>query len=155
MEKQTKIEGFLSLSKPLRFCSHSLPPTQVLLPPTFLLPSPLPSFLPLLFLWTPHCLLSFSFSATLHFSLSSSLLSISTPTPPLPQSWLTTASAKTAYFHCVAQHRMGLVAQAGKNYGEAVARMKKAVELLGESEKKGEGVFKPYVRLLSFLYVSQ
>ena len=51
-----------------------------------------------------------------------------------------------AYFHCVAQHRMGLVAQSQKNYGESVARMKRAVELLGEAEKKGEGVFKPYVR---------
>ena len=78
------------------------------------------------------------------------------PPPPPPslslslslhQSWLATASAKTAYFHCVAQHRMGLVAQADKNHGEAVARMKRAVELLGEAEKKGEGVFKPYVCL--------
>ena len=32
--------------------------------------------------------------------------------------------AKQAYFHGVAQHRLGLVAQASKNYGEAVARMK-------------------------------
>jgi programmed cell death 6-interacting protein len=58
--------------------------------------------------------------------------------------WLATASAKQAYFHCVAQHRMGLVAQSNKNHGEAVARMKRAVELLSDSEKKGEGVFKPY-----------
>lgn len=33
-------------------------------------------------------------------------------------------AAKQAYFHAVAQHRMGLVAQANKSYGEAVARMK-------------------------------
>ena len=47
----------------------------------------------------------------------------------------------------MAQHRMGLVAQSHKNHGEAVARMKRAVELLAEAEKKGEGVFKPYVSL--------
>ena len=41
---------------------------------------------------------------------------------------------------------MGLVAQANKNYGEAVARMKRAQELLHEAEKKGEGAFKSYVR---------
>lgn len=41
---------------------------------------------------------------------------------------------------------MGLVAQANKSYGEAVARMKRAQELLHEAEKKGEGAFKPYVR---------
>ena len=63
------------------------------------------------------------------------------------QGWLAIASAKQAYFHCVAQHRLGLVAQAKKNHGESVARMKRAMELLSESEKKGEGVFKPYVRL--------
>ena len=63
------------------------------------------------------------------------------------QSWLATAAAKTAYFHSVAQHRMGLVAQSGKNYGESVARLKRAMELLAEAEKKGEGVFKPYVCL--------
>ena len=49
---------------------------------------------------------------------------------------------------------MGLVAQAEKNYGEAVARMKKAVELLGEAEKKGEGVFKPYVGPLYISVIS-
>ena len=41
---------------------------------------------------------------------------------------------------------MGLIAKNDKNYGEAVARMKKACDLLAESEKKGEGAFKPYVR---------
>ncbi|CAI8016396.1 Programmed cell death 6-interacting protein, partial [Geodia barretti] len=83
-------------------------------------------------------------SLSLFLPLPLSFLFQPPPPLPLPQSWLATASAKTAYFHCVAQHRLGLVAQAGKNYGEAVARMKKAVELLGEAEKKGEGVFKPY-----------
>ena len=43
---------------------------------------------------------------------------------------------------------MGLIAQANKNYGEAVARIKRASELLAEAEKKGEGAFKPYVRIL-------
>lgn len=33
-------------------------------------------------------------------------------------------SAKQAYFHAVAQHRQGLVAQASKNFGETVARTK-------------------------------
>lgn len=66
--------------------------------------------------------------------------------------------------HAVAQHRMGLVAQTNKNFGEAVARMKvwrikylflysilpsvytqKAVSLLADAEKRGEGNFKPYV----------
>ena len=42
---------------------------------------------------------------------------------------------------------MGLVAQSEKNHGESVARMKRAVELLSEAEKKGEGSFKPYVSL--------
>lgn len=65
------------------------------------------------------------------------------------QGWLSTASAKQAYFHCVAQHRMGLVAQSDKNHGEAVCRMKKAVELLAEAEKKGEGAFKAYVSIPS------
>lgn len=32
-------------------------------------------------------------------------------------------AAKQAYLHAVAQHRMGLVAQGKKNFGEAVARM--------------------------------
>ncbi len=32
-------------------------------------------------------------------------------------------AGKQAYFHGVAQHRMGLVAQAAKNFGEAVARL--------------------------------
>lgn len=35
-----------------------------------------------------------------------------------------TVAAKQAYLHAVAQHRLGLVAQANKNFGEAVARMK-------------------------------
>ena len=54
------------------------------------------------------------------------------PSPPLHlsppllsfQEWLHIVPAKQAYFHAVAQHRLGLVAQANKNYGEAVARMK-------------------------------
>lgn len=37
--------------------------------------------------------------------------------------WLPTAVGKGTYFHAVAQHRLGLVAQAGKNFGEAVARL--------------------------------
>ena len=84
----------------------------------------------------------------------------------------------------MAQHRLGLVAQASKNYGEAVARMKvsclpiyttcmvsvhmhiltyippsltltlthptltpsqKALELLHDAERRGEGNFKAYV----------
>ena len=40
------------------------------------------------------------------------------------QGWLATACAKQAYFHAVAQHRQGLVAQANKNFGETVARTK-------------------------------
>ena len=43
---------------------------------------------------------------------------------------------------------MGLVAQGAKNHGESVARMKKAMELLSEAERKGEGIFKPYVSIL-------
>ena len=42
---------------------------------------------------------------------------------------------------------MGLVAQGDKNHGEAVCRMKKAVDLLAEAEKKGEGAFKAYVSI--------
>ncbi len=49
---------------------------------------------------------------------------IAFPSLVLPQGWLPTVVAKQAYFHAVAQHRLGLVAQANKNYGEAVARMK-------------------------------
>lgn len=55
--------------------------------------------------------------------------------------------AKQLYFHAVAQHRLGKVAQADKNFGQAVARMKKAVSLLQEAEKKGEGSFRSYVSL--------
>ena len=44
--------------------------------------------------------------------------------PSLTQGWLPTVSMKQVYFHTVVQHRMGLVAQANKNYGESVARMK-------------------------------
>ena len=40
------------------------------------------------------------------------------------QGWLATVCAKQAYFHAVAQHRQGLVAQANKNFGETVARTK-------------------------------
>ena len=40
------------------------------------------------------------------------------------QGWVQTVAAKQAYMHGVAQHRMGLVAQASKNFGETVARMK-------------------------------
>ncbi|KAL5508811.1 hypothetical protein EMCRGX_G004061 [Ephydatia muelleri] len=58
--------------------------------------------------------------------------------------WLSIVTAKQAYFHAVAQHRLGLVAKANKNFGEAVARLKKATELLQESERKGEGMFKSY-----------
>lgn len=61
------------------------------------------------------------------------------------QSWLQTVSAKQLYFHSVAQHRLGKVAQTEKNFGQAVARMKKASALLQEAEKKGEGSFKAYV----------
>ncbi len=32
-------------------------------------------------------------------------------------------AAKQAYLHAVAQHRLGLVAKANKNFGEAVARL--------------------------------
>ena len=39
------------------------------------------------------------------------------------QGWLPMVAAKQAYFHAVAQHHMGLVAQAKKNFGEAVARL--------------------------------
>ncbi len=42
----------------------------------------------------------------------------------LLQGWIQTVAAKQAYMHGVAQHRMGLVAQANKNFGETVARMK-------------------------------
>lgn len=40
------------------------------------------------------------------------------------QGWIQTVAAKQAYMHGVAQHRMGLVAQTNKSFGEAVARMK-------------------------------
>lgn len=49
---------------------------------------------------------------------------------------------------------MGLVAKSDKSYGEAVARLKRAVDLLAETEKKGEGAFKPYVRLHSIASLS-
>ena len=42
----------------------------------------------------------------------------------LSQGWLPVVAAKQAYFHAIAQHRLGCVAQANKNYGEAVSRMK-------------------------------
>ena len=38
--------------------------------------------------------------------------------------WLSTVAAKSHYFHAVAQHHMGIVAQSNKSFGEAVARMK-------------------------------
>jgi hypothetical protein len=40
------------------------------------------------------------------------------------QGWVQTVAAKQAYLHAVAQHRLGLVAQTNKNFGEAVARLK-------------------------------
>ncbi len=61
------------------------------------------------------------------------------------QSWLQIVTAKQLYFHAVAQHRLGKVAQADKSFGIAVARMSKAVALLQEAEKRGEGAFKGYV----------
>ena len=64
---------------------------------------------------------------------------------PTPQSWLQIVVAKQLYFHAVAQHRLGKVAQADKSFGTAVARMGKAVALLQEAEKRGEGAFKGYV----------
>ena len=63
----------------------------------------------------------------------------------MSQGWLQTAVAKQSYFLAVTQHRQGLVAQAGKNYGEAVSRLKRGVACLQEAEKKGEGAFKAYV----------
>ena len=54
-------------------------------------------------------------------------------------------TAKQLYLHAVAQHRLGKVAQGEKNFGIAVSRMKKAVSLLQESEKRGEGSFKGHV----------
>lgn len=45
------------------------------------------------------------------------------------KSWLPTAVAKGVYFHAVAQHRLGLVAQANKSFGEAVARMQVCIVL--------------------------
>lgn len=38
--------------------------------------------------------------------------------------WVSIVSGKSQYFHAVAQHHSGLVAQANKCFGEAVARMK-------------------------------
>ena len=38
--------------------------------------------------------------------------------------WLAIVSGKSQYFHGVAQHHLGLVAQGNKCFGEAVARMK-------------------------------
>lgn len=46
-------------------------------------------------------------------------------------------SAKQAYFHAVAQHRQGLVAQANKNFGETVARTK-VRQLISDSSIKNE-----------------
>ena len=63
----------------------------------------------------------------------------------MSQGWLQTVTAKQLYFHAVAQHRLGKVAQSEKNFGIAVARMQKAVSLLQEAEKRGEGAFKGYV----------
>ncbi|XP_064396654.1 programmed cell death 6-interacting protein-like isoform X2 [Halichondria panicea] len=60
------------------------------------------------------------------------------------KSWLQIVVAKQLYFHAVAQHRLGKVAQADKSFGTAVARMGKAVALLQEAEKRGEGAFKGY-----------
>jgi programmed cell death 6-interacting protein len=39
---------------------------------------------------------------------------------------------------------MGLLAQSNKSFGEAVARLKKAMELLKDADRKGESYFKPY-----------
>ena len=38
--------------------------------------------------------------------------------------WLPNVTAKSQYFHAVAQHYMGLVAKDNKSFGESVARMK-------------------------------
>ena len=62
--------------------------------------------------------------------------------------WLPTVAAKSSYFHAVAQHQLGLASQVQKSFGEAVARMKRGVELVTEAEKRGEGYFKPYVSML-------
>ncbi len=63
------------------------------------------------------------------------------------QSWLQIVAAKQLYFHAVAQHRLGKVAQADKSFGVAVARMSKAVALMQEADKRGEGAFKGYVSI--------
>lgn len=44
--------------------------------------------------------------------------------------WLSIVAGKSQYFHAVAQHHMGLVAQSNKSFGEAVARMKVCVDSL-------------------------
>ena len=51
------------------------------------------------------------------------MMSVSMVSCMCVQGWIQTVAGKQAYFHAVAQHRMGLVAQAKKNFGEAVARL--------------------------------
>ena len=46
-------------------------------------------------------------------------------------------AAKQAYFHAVAQHRMGLVANSNKNFGEAVARLQVSTHI--HTNLAGEG----------------
>ena len=51
--------------------------------------------------------------------------------------WLPTVSAKSSYFHAVAQYQLGLAAQAQKSFGEAVARMKVRYLLSGRGVGDG------------------
>lgn len=44
--------------------------------------------------------------------------------------WLSIVAGKTHYFHAIAQHQMGLVAQSNKCFGEAVARMKVCLQIV-------------------------
>lgn len=63
------------------------------------------------------------------YSEASSNMQVASVRGQWEKGWLAIVAGKSHYFHAVAQHHMGLVAQSNKSFGEAVARMKVGSDL--------------------------
>ncbi|KAH9524394.1 Rhophilin, Rho GTPase binding protein [Bulinus truncatus] len=58
-----------------------------------------------------------------------------------PKDWLPTVVMKQAAFHGMAEYYQSCVAQQSKSYGEEIARLQHAVELLAASQNRGGSTF--------------
>ncbi|XP_076437173.1 programmed cell death 6-interacting protein-like isoform X2 [Babylonia areolata] len=58
-----------------------------------------------------------------------------------PRDWLATVVMKQAAFHAMAEYYQSVVAQQGKHYGEEIARLQHATELLNASQQRGGTTF--------------